>query len=64
MKKLLITGCSDYLLWYAKKIGQEVPFVREDNGYFWSREDTGYLNIVFRKDAHVINSGGEDSTKR
>lgn len=48
-----ILRCSDPNLWYANKVGQTVPLYadRED---FWSREDAGYYNIVFRKDAELV----------
>lgn len=53
MKTLLITGCTDPLLWYSHKVGSEVPFLGEDMDYYWSKEDYGYRNIVFKKDAIV-----------
>jgi hypothetical protein len=54
---LLITGCSDRLMWYANLIGQEVPYLgRWDNDkHYKSREPAGYVNIVKYSDAIVIN---------
>lgn len=54
--RLLITGCSDGLLWYAGKIGQEVPYLGTwpNEGCHKSREDAGYINIVKMQDARVI----------
>jgi hypothetical protein len=59
MKALKITGCSDGMLWYAKCVGKVVPFLGEDHDFkgpiYWSRDNGGYKNIVFRKDAEVID---------
>lgn len=55
MKVLQITSCSDPMMWYSDKIGEEVPFIREEGDYFWSREPAGYANIVRKKDAVIIN---------
>jgi len=63
MKVLKILSCSDNLLWYSNKVGSTVPFLGEEieynqTGYisviYWSREDGGYKNIVYKKDAVVI----------
>jgi hypothetical protein len=58
MKALKITGCSDSLLWYSKKIGQYVDYLGEDidrkGPIFWSRDNGGYKNIVFKKDAELV----------
>jgi hypothetical protein len=54
MKKLLITGCTDSLMWYDKLVHQVVPFVREEKDYYISREPAGYINIVLKKDASII----------
>jgi hypothetical protein len=53
---LLITGCTDGMLWYANKVGQEVPYLGTwpSEGSHKSREDAGYVNIVKIKDARVI----------
>lgn len=54
MKFLKITSCSDPLLWYADKVGECVPFLKEYDDCYMSREDTGFANIVRRGDADVI----------
>lgn len=41
-------------MWYAAKVGQIVPFVRETHDGYWSREDAGYINIVRKTDAEII----------
>ena len=55
-KVLLIIDCTDALLWYRDKIGQHVPFVREEDDCYLSREDEGYVNIVFKKDAKLLDA--------
>lgn len=55
MKKLLIENCSDPQLWYADFVGQKVELLREDSEGYWSREPSGYTNIVRREDAQVID---------
>lgn len=55
---LLITGCDDSMLWYSNKIGDIVPFISADTDpkgpIYWSREPAGYRNIVFQKDAKIV----------
>lgn len=54
MKKLLITDCSDSLMWYAKHVGDTVDLVREYDDCYMSREHDGYANIVLKKDACIV----------
>ena len=59
MKKMLkVNQCSDPSLWYRGKVGQLIPYIGEDEdgrvAFFWSREDAGYKNIVFRSDAEIV----------
>lgn len=59
MKRVYIERCSDSLLWYANRVGEYVPFLREiDEGYL-SREPAGYTNIVRREDGRVIDLGSD-----
>jgi len=53
---LLITGCTDPMLWYSRMVGEEVPYLGkwEADKCFKSREPAGYVNIVHFKDARVI----------
>lgn len=53
---LHIVQCSDSMMWYRDKVGQDVVFVREDAEYFWSRDNGGYLNIVLKKDAYLTRA--------
>lgn len=53
-KMIHINQCSDGMMWYASRVGEDVLFVREDAEYFWSRDNGGYLNIVLKQDATII----------
>lgn len=57
MKVLRITGCSDPMMWYSKRIGDIVPYLGTDMDFkgpiYWSRDNGGYKNIVFQRDAEV-----------
>jgi hypothetical protein len=55
MRKLLIISCSDPMLWYATKIGQEVELLAAEADCYLSREDAGYVNIVKKSDAIIIS---------
>ena len=60
MKQIKIIKCSDRLLWYNKLVGHTVPFLREYDDCYMSREPAGYANIVRKEDALIIeNSLGE-----
>lgn len=50
-----ITKCSDTSRWYADHVGRVflVDWV-DDEGY-WTRETTGYRNVVLKSDAEVIS---------
>lgn len=56
MKHLLITKCSDRLMWYSHLVGQTLPLVREDEQFFWSRELTYpfCINIINKTDVTII----------
>lgn len=53
-KAIKITGCTDPLMWYSDKVGETVPFLREEDGTYWSVEDEGFTNIVKKEDAEII----------
>lgn len=57
--QLLITGCTDHLMWYSRSVGSIVPLLRDlpDEGCFLSREHSGLTNIVRHKDAVLVPSG-------
>lgn len=56
-KMLKIIDCSDPMMWYAKNIGKHAVYLGEDmdarGPIYWSRDNGGYKNIVFQKDATV-----------
>lgn len=57
MKALKIIKCSDSMMWYRDKIGEVVTLAKHehsDSDVYWSREPAGYLNIVKKQDAQVI----------
>lgn len=54
-KVLLITGCTDPLMWYAGLVGQEVPFLIEHPDCYMGREPAGYSNMVHKKDAEIVD---------
>lgn len=70
VKALKVIGARDPLLWYADKVGCVTPYLQgpseswgtpEEPAYL-SREDAGYTNIVFEKDAEVIYFALEGNT--
>ena len=58
MKALKIIGCSDCMMWYSDLVGEIVPLVGTDTDakgpIYWSREPAGYKNMVFQRDAVVV----------
>jgi hypothetical protein len=44
-------------MWYAGLVGEEVPFLREEHDCYLSREPAGYVNIVRKADACVVDDG-------
>lgn len=59
MKQLRITGCNDRLMWYSGLVGELVPFLREERDAYLSREPAGYVNIVRKADACIVEDGAE-----
>lgn len=55
MRYIKIIKCSDSLVWYATKVGETVVLERETVDYYWAREPAGYINIVHKQDAEVID---------
>lgn len=56
--RILITSCTDALLWYNTYIGTEFTVYRieitETDYLYWVREPSGYLNFVYGKDCKVV----------
>lgn len=58
-KELLIHQCPDPMMWYAGKVGQRVPYLgewRDTPDVYKSREPAGYVNIVKKSDATIVDS--------
>lgn len=55
-KLLFIEQCPDPMMWYSDKVGETVPFVREETQCYWSREDEGFINRVEKEDAKIVES--------
>ena len=63
MKALKIIKCSDSMMWYRDMVGQTVALARaedRDPDVYWSREPAGYLNMVYKQDAEVIEVKDEN----
>lgn len=56
MKMVQIIKSKDPMLWYTKHVGKTVILEREDDLYYWSRDNGGYINIIHKSDAVIINS--------
>ena len=54
MKTIKILRCSDALMWYRDKVGQEVPYLYSLHDCHMSREDCGLANIVMKEDCEII----------
>ena len=63
MKALRIIKCSDSMMWYRDMVGQTVVLARAtdcDPDVYWSREPAGYLNMIYKQDADVIEVEDEN----
>lgn len=61
MKALKIISCSDSMMWYRNKVGEVVTLAKPEHAdpdIYWSREPAGYLNIVKKRDAEVVEVDG------
>jgi len=43
-------------MWYRGMEGCQVPLVRVEKDIFWSREPSGFLNIVHKDDAEIVEA--------
>lgn len=58
-KELLIHSCPDSQMWYRGLVGQRVPYLgewRDTPDVFKSREPAGFVNIVKKSDATIVDS--------
>ena len=58
---LKITNCSDTMMWYRGFVGETFPVFGEEADYYISREKGGYVNIVKKCDAELIENEQEAS---
>lgn len=63
MKALLIKKCSDHFLWYSAFVGRLVPFLKEYDDCYMSREPEGFANIVRLSDASIVDIEGENQVE-
>lgn len=67
MQLLVITQCTDHLMWYSDKVGQCVPLIRDlpQERCWLARQPEGFSNIVRHADAlllphhHVLVASGQ-----
>lgn len=64
MKALRITGCTDSMMWYSKRVGQLVPYLRTHSDCYMSLEPAGYKNIVHLKDAEIVEVTEDEFNNR
>lgn len=55
MLRIKIVSCSDSMFWYKEYVGEEFGVIGEDPTEFVVKTPSGYLNIVRKIDAEVIN---------
>lgn len=55
MKALKILACSDPMLWYADHLNEVFPLLRIEHNEYITREPAGYINIVKKTDAIIID---------
>lgn len=51
------------MMWYSKRVGDVVLYLGDDmdarGPIYWSRDNGGYKNIVFQKDAELVEVDGD-----
>lgn len=53
--KVKITNCTDPMLWYADHIGNDYEVSIETRDYYVVIASDGFNNIIYKKDAQIIN---------
>lgn len=53
-KMILITGCSDPLMWYKNEVGNFFALIKEYDDCFLTREPAGFTNVVRKSDARLV----------
>jgi hypothetical protein len=54
-RMLLIKQCPDPMRWYARLVGQKVPYLGDVGNEYRSREPEGYINFVQYQDAEIVD---------
>lgn len=52
--RVRITQCNDPQMWYSGMIGAEFTVTAEEADLYWTREPSGYVNLILKNDAEVI----------
>ena len=55
MMRIRITRCSDTARWYAGNVGETFDVAWVDSEGYWTREPSGYRNVVLKQDAEVLS---------
>jgi hypothetical protein len=53
-KYIYILTCTDSGKWYSEKIGWMFPLLQEDKTEYETRQSSGYINYVQKKDAVIL----------
>lgn len=54
--KIKIIKCGSPMLWYYRHVGKTFRLLREDDEGYWTRQPEGYLNVVRKQDAEIIEN--------
>lgn len=52
--KLKILRCREELSWYKDKIGHIVEMAGMDEKYYWTKDDSGAKNVIWKQDAEIV----------
>lgn len=55
LRLLKVTRCQDAMMWYAKMVGEYVPYGGFQSEQWRSREPAGYVNFIEPEDARVVH---------
>lgn len=54
-KMILVTGCSDSLMWYKTEVGSFFALIKEYEDCYLTREPSGFTNIIRKQDAKLVS---------
>lgn len=55
MSKIIITGCTDPLMWYLEKVGETYALVRDWGDSYLVIASDGHTNKVYKKDCELVH---------